>query len=94
MSLSYRDDTMQNCVPDLEHPFSREEYQGQLSRIRECMADENIDRVFEPGMVVNYENQFFLPRQIGLFFMTETMAFFDDEARLMSTVPYGLTVVE
>ncbi|NQV43814.1 MAG: aminopeptidase P family protein [Rhodospirillales bacterium] len=57
-------------------------------------SDMNIDRVFEPGMVVNYENQFFLPHQAGLFFMIESMAFLDDEARLLSTVPYDLMVIE
>ncbi len=62
--------------------------------IYDVNSNENINRVFEPGTVVNYENQFFLPSQIGLFFMIETLAFFDDEARLMSTVHYGLTVVE
>ena len=62
--------------------------------IYDVNSDENIDRVFEPGTVVNYENQFFLPRREGLFFMIETLAFFDGEARLMSNVPYELTVVE
>lgn len=62
--------------------------------IYDVASEENIDRVFEPGMVVNYENQFFLPRQVGLFFMIETMAFFGDEARLMSKVPYDLAVIE
>lgn len=57
-------------------------------------SDMNIDRVFEPGMVVNYENQFFLPHQTGLFFMIESMIFLDDEARFLSTVPYDLTVIE
>ncbi len=46
MSLSYRDDTMQNCVPDLEHPFSHEEYSHRLIRIRKQMAAENIDLLF------------------------------------------------
>ena len=46
MSLSYRDDSMQNCVPDLEQAFPREEYQARLSRIRERMAGENIDLLF------------------------------------------------
>lgn len=57
-------------------------------------SDENIDRLFEPGMVVNYENQFFLPHQAGLFFMIESMAFLDDEARFLSNVPYDLTVID
>ena len=62
--------------------------------IYDVNGGENIDRVFEPGTVVNYENQFFLPRRVGLYFMIETLAFLDDEARLMSTVPYPLTVIE
>ncbi len=62
--------------------------------IYDLNSDENIDRLFEPGMVVNYENQFFLPRQVGLFFMIESMAFLDDEARLLSTVSYDLGIIE
>ena len=57
-------------------------------------SDMNIDRTFEPGMVVNYENQFFLPRRVGLFFMIESMAFLDGEARFLSKVPYDLGVIE
>ncbi len=33
-------------MPDLEQPFTREEYQGRLARIRERMAAENIDLSF------------------------------------------------
>ena len=36
----------------------------------------------------------FLPRQVGLFFMIESMAFLDDEARLLSTVSYDLGIIE
>jgi Xaa-Pro aminopeptidase len=62
--------------------------------IYDVSSEENIDRLFEPGTVVNYENQFFLPRQVGLFFMIESMAFLDDEARLLSTVAYDLGIIE
>jgi hypothetical protein len=57
-------------------------------------SEENIDRLFEPGTVVNYENQFFLPRQVGLYFMIESIAFGDAAARLLSSVPYELTVID
>ena len=57
-------------------------------------SEENIDRSFEPGTVVNYENQFFLPRQVGLYFMIESIAFGADDAHLLSNVPYELTVID
>ena len=50
--------------------------------------------MFEPGTAINYENQFFLPRLTGLFFQIETIAFLTDRAKLMSDIPYGLTVIE
>jgi Xaa-Pro aminopeptidase len=61
--------------------------------IYDVNSSENIDRVVEPGTAVNYENQYFMPRQKGLYFMIETLCFFEDEARLMSKVPYELEVV-
>ncbi len=61
--------------------------------IYDVASTENIDRVFEPGTAVNYENQYFMPRQKGLYFMIETLCFFEDEARLMSNVSYDLEVV-
>jgi Xaa-Pro aminopeptidase len=54
----------------------------------------NADRVFEPGTAVNYENQFFLPRHEGMYFMIETLLFKEDEAVFASKVPYDLTVIE
>lgn len=57
-------------------------------------SDMNIDEAFVPGTVVNYENQFFLPRRVGLFFMIESIAFLDDEARFLSKVPYDLGIIE
>ena len=62
--------------------------------IYDVNSDENIDELFVPGTVVNYENQFFLPHEAGLFFMIETMAFLDDEAKFLSKVPYDLWVIE
>ena len=58
------------------------------------LSEINADRVFEPGTAINYENQFFLPRLTGLFFQIETIAFLEDRAKLMSDIPYGLTVIE
>lgn len=54
----------------------------------------NADRAFEPGTAVNYENQFFMPRHEGSYFMIETLLFKDDGARFASKVPYALTVIE
>lgn len=61
--------------------------------IYDVASSENADRVFEPGTAVNYENQYFMPRRKGLYFMIETLCFYEDEARLMSSVPYDLQVV-
>ena len=58
------------------------------------LSEANTDRLFEPGTAVNYENQFFLPRHAGMYFMIESMLFKADEARLLSKTPYELTVIE
>ncbi len=55
---------------------------------------QNHDRLFEPGTVINYENQFYLPREEGHFFQIECLMFKSDRAKLMSSIPYGLTVIE
>jgi hypothetical protein len=54
----------------------------------------NHDRLFEPGTVINYENQFDLPREEGHFFQIECLMFESDRAKLMSSIPYGLHVIE
>lgn len=54
----------------------------------------NADRAFEPGTAVNYENQFFMPRHEGMYFMIETLLFKEREAAFASKVPYDLTVIE
>ncbi len=61
--------------------------------IYDVNSAENIDRVFEPGTAVNYENTFFMPRQMGLYFVIETFCFYENEARMMSDVSYDLEVV-
>ena len=57
-------------------------------------AEETLERVFEPGTAVNYENQFFMPRHKGLYFAIDTICFHEEEARLMSGLDHGLDVVE
>ncbi|WP_169738509.1 M24 family metallopeptidase [Afifella pfennigii] len=57
------------------------------------LSEINQDRVFAPGTAVNYENQFFLPRHEGLYFMIESFLFTELEGRLLSSVPYDLTVI-
>lgn len=42
------------------------------------------DKVFEPGTAINYENQFHLPGQRGLFFMIETVLFDEAGVHLLS----------
>ena len=55
----------------------------------------NHDELFLPGTVINYENQFFLPRQMGMYFMIETILFGEHEAHLMARdTPYGIEVIE
>ena len=59
------------------------------------LAEKNADRAFEPGTVVNYEVQVFLPRHAGCFFAIETFLFGDEEVTLATEqVPYGLAVIE
>jgi Xaa-Pro aminopeptidase len=59
------------------------------------LSEINADRVFEPGTAVNYENQFFMPRHEGMYFMIETLVFKENEAKpLARKVPYELTVID
>ena len=51
--------------------------------------------MFEPGTAVNHEIQIFMPRQVGQFFMIESMLFEEDKASFATPeVPYNLIVVE
>ncbi|MGE3967280.1 MAG: M24 family metallopeptidase [Dongiaceae bacterium] len=57
------------------------------------LSEINADRLFEPGTAVNYENQFFMPRQIGQYFTIDTFLFKQDGARGLSDQPFELIVV-
>lgn len=52
------------------------------------------NQYFLPGMVVNHESQFFMPRNVGYVMQIETLMFTEDEARMMGTTPLELMVVE
>lgn len=54
--------------------------------------DAGDDR-FEPGMVVNFESDLFLPGRAGLSLIIDTMAFYPDRAQLLHAVPQSLQVV-
>ena len=58
------------------------------------VSDIGRDKVFEPGIAINYENQFFLDGNRGLYFMIETVLLDEDGAHLLSeSVPYGIEAV-
>ena len=44
--MSNRDYITRHCIPDLEVPFSREEFAGRLERIRKAMEAGNVDLLF------------------------------------------------
>ncbi len=55
------------------------------------VSDIGRDKVFEPGIAMNFENQFYLPDKRGLYFMIETVLLDDDGAHLLSeSVPHGI----
>jgi Xaa-Pro aminopeptidase len=58
------------------------------------LSEINAERRFEPGTAVNYENQFFLPRHVGQYFTIETFLFTENEAKMLSKMPFELMVVE
>jgi Xaa-Pro dipeptidase len=65
--------------------------------VGEFVYDPNLDpgdSVFEPGMVVNYESQVFLPRMAGMSLLIDSIMFTEDDAGLMSDFPRDLIVVE
>jgi len=52
------------------------------------------DRVFEPGIAMNFENQFYLAEGRGLFFLIETVLLDEEGVHLASEeVPYGIEMV-
>jgi Xaa-Pro aminopeptidase len=58
------------------------------------LSEINADRVFDANTAVNYENQFFMPRHEGMLFQIDTLAFFENDARILSEIPPELTVIE
>ena len=49
------------------------------------------DKIFEPGIALNFENQFYLDGHRGLFFMIETVLLDENGAHLLSgEIPYGI----
>jgi Xaa-Pro dipeptidase len=58
------------------------------------LSQLNADRIFEPGTAVNYENQVFLPRQIGQYFTIDTFLFTETKAMGLTELPFELMVIE
>jgi len=52
------------------------------------------DALFEPGTVVNYEANFYLPRAAGLAMCINTLAFTEDSAEFLQQTPPELIVIE
>jgi Xaa-Pro dipeptidase len=65
--------------------------------VGEFVYDPNFDpgdQVFEPGMVVNYESQLYLPRMAGMSLLIDSIMFTETDAGIMSTFPHDLIVIE
>ena len=52
------------------------------------------DAVFDPGLVVNYEANFYLPQAADIAMCINTMAFGEEEATFLQSTPSELTVME
>lgn len=52
------------------------------------------DAVFEEGMVVNYESDFYLPRGAGMSLLIDTLVFDNGKAELLHEFPHDLVVIE
>ena len=49
------------------------------------------EKIFEPGIALNFENQFYLDGHRGLFFMIETVLLDENGTHLLSgEIPYGI----
>jgi Xaa-Pro aminopeptidase len=55
-------------------------------------TDPGDDR-FDPGVVTNFEGNFYLPELAGLAMQIDTMIFTDDEARMIHGIPPDLVIV-
>ena len=52
------------------------------------------DSAFEPGMVVNYEANFYLPRAAGMAMCINTLAFTEESAEFLQSTPAQLVVID
>jgi Xaa-Pro aminopeptidase len=52
------------------------------------------EQVFEPGLVVNHEAQFYLPRLVGYCMLIDTLMFTETDAQWLSATPRELVVIE
>jgi Xaa-Pro aminopeptidase len=52
------------------------------------------EQVFEPGLVVNHEAQFYLPRMVGYCMLIDSLMFTETDARWLGTTPRELMIVE
>jgi Xaa-Pro dipeptidase len=56
------------------------------------LSEVNVDRLFEPGTAVNYENQFFMPGHAGQYFTVTSLLFTPSEGRMLSDLPFELII--
>src|SRR5690606_37612013 len=56
----------------------------------DLLDEGNHDQKFVPGTCINYENQFFYPRQTGMYFMIESLLFKENGASILSKFPNDL----
>lgn len=52
------------------------------------------DARFEPGLVVNYESNFYLPGDPGMSLLIDTIIVDEDKAELVHKIPHDLIVIE
>ncbi len=58
------------------------------------MSDTDTDKVFEPGTIVNFESQFFSPRNSGITYYIDSLMFKADTAFQPLKSPLGLVIVD
>ncbi len=58
------------------------------------LSEINADSIFQPGVAVNYENQFFLPREVGMYFAIDTLLFAEEDAMLLSDASHAIEVID
>jgi Xaa-Pro aminopeptidase len=58
------------------------------------LGTDPADSAFEPGMVVNYEANFYLPRAAGMAMCINTLAFTEASAEFLQSTPAQLIVID